>query len=501
MKKIKFSIVFTVAIILWAFCIPFQSLAQDTVVPVKLRLKETPEYQRAQRYIDSIRSNHNDYIGIGSVKIGNDIAKANYSAKNQARSDLASKIKFTIQSTVRQVITNSASHNGKRYSEQIEKSFQEKTNLYTEQTLSDVETGPFFKNYPDSGYVTVVMYLNKKSYLEKIKKDLEAKKTVIRTEINLANNRYATGHYLQAVTDWIKASNKLNELFHGAPMQDKLGSNSVTQDVASYINGRLAFFFDGLLLENSLSGKAYYDAKGRLNKSILIYAKFKDENGREHPVPYLPLKTYFVEGTGNVVQGITTGEYGETQLRVNYINPANKRALIRVTVDTARIKELSQFPNLIIPTVNVPVQKVPTLALALTFHNNRQVLSPFGLKNKIQSEILNRGMAVIKVDVSDAVVNDADIQRVNQSHAGYFLYVYVNTLNSGTVGGYKNVYIAHCTATLYLYELPQGNLVATRQLNTSEGYGGSASGAAWDAFHALSKNILSKIQGIMEEIK
>ena len=501
MKKMQLKITLkTVIILSIVFCFYFSSAAQDTLLNNQQKLQNTIEYIKTKQFLDSLRINKDVYSGVGTAKIGNDIGEAFINAKKNALNNLASQIKVVVSSSVQQIVTSTSKTNNGSYSEIINESFKNTINTYTDQVLTDVNESQNFIDYPDLGYVTKAVYISKSVYKEMVSEDLKAKKNIIRTSINNANVEFAGKHYLQAVNNWLIAKEKLYDFFSDLPLQDNLGENNNLQDVSEYINGKISFFFSGLSLED-ITGKTRYDAKGRLNKPIMIFAKYKDENGQENGVARLPLKVDFMQGEGNILKGITTGSYGQAKLHVSYINPDNKNSIIRITVDTNKIIGLNNFRNLLLPSIDVLLMKTRTVALAVTFNNSGRNLSPDELKNNIQSKLLKQGLAVEVVSVSSAVVSDDDIQRLNQIHADYLFYVYINTISCSTVGGYKNMYVAPCTGTVFVYELPQGNLVASKQLQTIKGYGSTSAGAGLDAYGKLKKSILNITQNMLEEIK
>jgi len=500
MKIIRLTIVFRTLLLIWFVlsCRP-GLMAQNDTVEANNKTADSMEFIRAKQFISQIRSNKDYYVGEGTASIGNDIGKANVLAKKRALEDLSSRIRVRVQSTIIKVVTNTSQNNDDSYSENTDRKIQDRTNFYTNQVLTDVEISQSFYNYPDSGYITVIANLNKNSYKKRINEDLNAKKMLVRTRIQNGDRKYAQGYYIQAIKDWTQANNYLNQFFNGLPLQDNLGPGRSSQNVAQYINGKITFFFSGLRLVN-MTDQSIYDSRGRLNAPVFVAAKYKDENGIEHPVTGLPLKAGFITGEGTILPGIKTGSYGQAKLLVSYINPAYKSCLINITVDTAGFK-LDQFKNIIIPSLNQSARKMRTIAFSVTFNNNGQLLSPEELKNKVQSTILESESAIEQVSVSHANINQADIQQINQGHADYFLRVYVHTLNSSTVGGYQNMYVASCSATVSLYELPLAKLKSAQQIPTVQGYGTTASGAGWDALNKMINNILSTTQTVLGEIK
>jgi len=474
--------------------------AQGDFAKNKQTLKNTREYIEAKKYIDSLVKNNNIYYGEGTALIGNDIGKAIEQARKRAQSNLAEKIKVQVRSTIQQMVQSNMNQFNGSFSEQIEESFKEQTNIYTEQVLTDLNISPNFINYPDSGSVTIAVFIDKALYKKRIRDDIESKKTLIRGIIKNGEKAYYSGHYTQAVKDWLLALERLYDFFQNIPLQDNLGEHPSLQDVSSYINGRITLLFSGLRLAN-ISGETWYDAKGRLNKPVMIYAKYKDEYGKENPVSDLPLTANFIRGDGEILKGIITGTYGQATLQISYLNPANQSTLIKITVDTARIKGLSGIRNLLIPTLDIPINKVRTVAMAVTFNNNGHIASPENLKNTIRTELLTRGLATVNLFINTENVKDVDITDANNNHADYLFYIHIKATGSSTVGGYENIYITTCTGTVFIYELPQGQLINSQPLPTFNGYGSSSINAGLNGFNKMQKAILKATNTILERIK
>ena len=501
MEQIQIRLTLKTAIILMLIFNFFSvATAQEKALNSNQQSQDSLKYIKTKQFLDSLRTNKDVYYGEGTALIENDIGEAFSTAKNRALDALASQIKVEVRSNVQQIVTSTTEKIDGVFSEKIEESFENKINTYTERVLTNVNESENFIDYPESGNITKAVYINKDIYNERVSKDLEAKKKSIRTSIDNGNIKFAGNHHLQAVKDWLLANEKRHDFFNNLPLQDNLGENNNLHDVAAYINGKITFFFSGLSFED-ITGNTRYDANGRLNKPVMIFAKYKDENGQEQPVSRLPLKVDFLQGEGNILKGITTGTYGQAKLHVSYINPGNRNTIIRITIDTDRISGLNKFQNLLLPAVDVLLKKTSTVALSVSFNNSGRYYSPEELKNTIQSKLLKQGLAVEIVSISSADVNDGDIQRLKQKYVDYLFYVYINTIRSSTVGGYDNMYVAPCTGTVFVYELPQGNLVASMQLQTINGYGASSDGAGWDGYNKLKESILNAAQIMLEEIR
>lgn len=453
---------------------------------------------KAKHFIDKMQNDTSVFFGFGTYVIGNDYSKAMKKAKEQALGNLTEKIKVRVISDIKQNVMRTAEKNTNKFSEVIQENLKENTNTYTDQILQGVNDRTF-ENYPDSGSITVAAWLKKSDYRKGVNDALRTKKTAVRTAIDNGNNEFSKQHYLQAVSDWIQAKNTMHMLFNKIPLQDNLGKNGKFVDVGSWIDGKIASFFNGISFQN-INENINYDAKGHLNKPITVAAKYKDEMGEEHPVINLPLKVNFADGKEGIVPGLTTGNYGVAKFNVPGINTQNKTTSIYITVDSSRISDLSAY-QVVLPSIKIQIKKLLTLAFAVTFRNDGQYLIPTDVKNKVQSTILNQGLAVEQVSVRSSAISGDILQRIEQLHPDYFLFVFVDSNGASTVGGYKNIYMSTCSATISLFELPQGNMVGVKQISGAQGFGTTESGAEWDSFSKIASKIMDGTEEMIGEIK
>jgi len=161
---------------------------------------------------------------------------------------------------------------------------------------------------------------------------------------------------------------------------------------------------------------------------------------------------------------------------------------------------LGAYP-IVLPSIKIRIKKLRTLAFAVTFRNGGQYLIPTDAKNKVQSTILNQGLAIEPVSVRSSTISNDILQRIEKLHPDYFLFVFVDSRGASTVGGYKNIFMSTCSATISLYEFPLGNMVGVKQIIGDQGYGASKSGAVWDAFNKLTSKIINGTDEMLGEIK
>ena len=458
-------------------------------------------YLESEAYFNSFKENSNIYFGEGIAKIENgDIGEAINKAKTNARDNLARNIKVKVRSTVKLIVSSKNRASDPMTNEQIDESIDINTETYTDQLLTEVKQSEYKIDYPMRNHVTIIFYIEKSIYKSIVDKDIEGKKALIRNSIHNGNKKFKAKHYVEAVHDWLFANESLQNFFQGLPIQDDIDGTGMPKEVNSYINDKITFFFSSVDLKE-VSGKLFYDVRGQLNESPIVYAEFENDYGDRSAVENLPLKIDFIEGDGNVRRKIITSPYGQAKLNVKNVDSKYRDAIIRITIDKDAFSGIDAFHNLTLPYLDIYMKKMKTVALAVSYDNNGKFSSPDQLKNSIQSELLSRGLQIVPVKIMNKVVSDADIENVKKSRADYLLYIYVHSDKGSTVGGYNNMYLSKSSGTLYIYQLPQGNIVASRELNPVKGFGVTASGAGWNGYSKLKNQIFLGIKDMAAELK
>ena len=203
----------------------------------------------------------------------------------------------------------------------------------------------------------------------------------------------------------------------------------------------------------------------------------------------------------NIRRKVITGVYGQAKLNIKTLNPKYKNIILRITIDDGSFPGINDFHNLSLPYIDVNIKKMKTVALAVSFNNGGNISSPDQLKNRIQSELLSQELQILPIKMNHKVVTNTDIEIINNTHADYLVYIYLHANKGKRVGGYNNMYISTGSGTLYIYQLPQGNIVASRELTPVKGYGVSASGAGWNGYSKLKVQVTPGIKSLAVELK
>lgn len=91
-----------------------------------------------KKFIESKKNDPNVYWGEGVANIGNDLGKAKIEANDRALEDLTKTIEVHVQSDITKTLSGISMQTGKIYSEQIEDKITQKTRIYTNQIIKDV---------------------------------------------------------------------------------------------------------------------------------------------------------------------------------------------------------------------------------------------------------------------------------------------------------------------------------------------------------------------------
>lgn len=491
-------IILLLTVMILSGCSIFGKKKVDEVPKSSEEIKQEIQYNEAKDFIDTKKDNLDIYWGEGIANIGDDLGNARIESKDRALKDLSEKIEVHVESDFHRVLTGSSVQTAKKYNETIIDDIIQRIKTYTNQVITSVQEKSFI-DYPQKGVITYFVYIARSAYKERVQKDLDAKKMMIRNTIQNGNNEFDARNYLSAINNWISAKDYLSDFFGQLPLQDDLDNDTKMEEVNAYLYGKINNFFGNIRL-TLLNDDFFYDAQGEISQRPVIYAQYIDNKGNKFSISKLPLKTEFVNGSGKIIGEVITGSYGEVELPITYINPTNKISSIRVGIDKDRITGLESFSLPPIPSVSLEMNKVKTVVMSVTFHNGSQLTEPDEIKNNVNSILLNKGFSVISILIKGNDVNHNDIEKARNTNADYLLFINAKTGSSSTVGGYENMYTTTCSGVVSLYKLPQGNVISSENIPGETGFGVSAEIAGWDAFGKLKDIILSKARSIIESI-
>lgn len=460
-----------------------------------------------KKFIESKKNDPNVYWGEGVANIGNDLGKAKIEANDRALEDLTKTIEVHVQSDITKTLSGISMQTGKIYSEHIEDKITQKTRIYTNQIIKDVNEKNY-NDYPKDRLATCFVYILKSKYKEKVEKDLETKKMMIRTAIINGNKEFENKNYMPALNSWVNAYQYLDNFFGELPLRDDLNNDSNMVEVHSYINGKINKFLGNVRLSrlssshpNEGNTKVFYDIRGKVNIQPSVYVQYENANAEKFPISQLPLSVEIVEGEGTITKNITTGNYGQAELRINYIEPKNKFSTIKVKIDIDKINGLNKFALPLLSSLTIDMVKEKSMALSVQFYNYEQIEKSPNLESKIKNLLMENGYSVVNILINGLNINEKDVKNAKKTNADYFLAINLSSGNTSKVGGYDNMYTANCSGIVSLYNLETGQIVATENIPPESGFGVSAQGAGWDAFGKQIKLAMDKTKNVIGRIK
>jgi hypothetical protein len=220
-----------------------------------------------------------------------------------------------------------------------------------------------------------------------------------------------------------------------------------------------------------------------------------DSSNNEIPMTNFPIKTKFIKGDGKLIPNVNTGNYGEIEIQVNYVNPKFNETILESTIDTAKIEGLELFSIPTLPKATKKLQKTKTIAILATFENGN-IEIPTSINNEIKAIFIGEGFNVIELNTKVSTFSSQLARIAIQKNADYLFTAFSKVTDSFQVGGYENMYKATCGGNVALYKLPNEKLVNVSELESVEGFGISAEGSGWDAFGNIKSKLLEETKKI-----
>ena len=452
-------------------------------------------YNAAEAYIEGKRGDSSVYWGEGIANIEGDIGKCKIEARARAIGDLAGQIKTQVSSDFKKVIRTNGVTNGGDWSEAVEKSIEQKLETYTSQVLTNLKESRLFIDYPERGTGTYVVYISKKEYEDTVKKDMNRKKQLITDTIRSGDRAFLKKRFIEGLQQYIHAREMKQSFFGMIPVWQDIDGDNRAEELTLAIDERIRQFIGGLRL--SLLNDAFlYDSEGNPETMPRVYVRHTGVTGIQSPVAGLPLKIVFVKGEGAVTPA-ATGEYGEVEIAVNRINPKHRETVIRVGVDAEKISGLKEIATGHEQSVEIKMKRKKTIALTVSFANEKKQSIPGSLKAKVTTMLLDNKYSVIHLPFA----SEEAIKKSRNINADYILMIRATSSGGGAVGQYANMYTAYCGAALKVYKMPLKSLEFSETLKKHQGFGVSLESAGWDGFGKIKGRIEQMAKDIIERIK
>ncbi|MEA1973843.1 MAG: hypothetical protein U9N34_11210, partial [Candidatus Cloacimonadota bacterium] len=318
----KLIILITIILLLQSCTNPFSGKPKEPEKkPDIATIKANIQRKENQKEIEAKINNPKYYVGEYTLKI-EDIQKSRQDARDNALNDLATKIEVKVKIDVEKTLSNISTMSATGYSDKDIEIINQKSQIYAEHVISNYRE-KYYQDYPQKNYITCLVWVEVNDYEEKVKKDLNKKKQMIRETIISSNNNFIAENYMAAVHNLISAKKFMNLLFDGLPLQIDIDGDGSEEEVTAYLNGRITNIFDRIQLVIDENENFTFDVSGNLNNMPMIYTNYIDDNNQKHPFAKLPLKANYIEGKGKLSAGMMTGDYGQIELPIRDLDAKN----------------------------------------------------------------------------------------------------------------------------------------------------------------------------------
>ncbi len=506
MKKRNLSLlpaIFSALLVLGCATVPEEPPVEeepDLTYDERTAYKTTPEYIEAESYLNQMREDTTIYFGEGIVEIGGDIAEARKNSRRVALEELSGQIEIAVKSDMELIVTGSSTIGNGEVSDEVRETINARTETYTSQVLSNVQGNKQFIDYPMPGYVTFFVYIDKAEYEEKVKKDLQAKRNMVREMIRAGDREMANNSFNAALRNWLEAKKNLIIFFGSLPVEGDIDGDGINEEFSAALQERVGRMMGNIGMTVS-DGEYLYDSSGRLNMLPVIYLKYHTPEDRDVPVANFPVKVSFIEGYGRVPRNLRTGTYGQLELALEDIDSSRKTTRLVVEVDGSAFGGLGNFSIPLLPSVEFSCYKLKTVAVSFGFSNAGNVSSPRELKGAITSKVLGKDMSVTEASITRRNPSESDFQAVQRLNADYLVLVFLETGEAETVGGYENMYNINADGVVSVYSMPLGEMIYSQMVPARKGFGTSADNAGWDAYGRMRQDVLSLVTAALDSIE
>lgn len=465
---------------------------QNVTLNVKPKILERNDVKKAKAYLKKLKKLEKAkkiYYGEGCAKIKDgEFQGAKNEARKNANNELSGKIKTKIKAEVNIYTKQSVG----AYSKDVEKNINQKVMSYTEAVLSDVEVSDTFVDYPQKGYITIFVSIDRNEYDKKVKEDMAEKINMIRKIIISADNSLKKKDFVFAIKDYVLAKELLVANFEGISIFDKIYTKKKKVYFRLYINRKLAQILPKI--EISLLDKNFvYDFDGKIISSSKIYVQYSNNN-KKRSVSGIPLKVQFVTGSGTSGK-ILSNEYGEANLDLTNIDAKYNESVIKLDIDKEKLG-LGEDYDTNLNSLKIVLKRKKTVAVNIIFMNGSLVSSPAIISERIKSKLLAK-----KYNVIFKNEKTVDALKNKTINADFLIFIELKAVGGGNVGRFKNMFTRNCTGSLALYKLPQFTSEISEVIKSKKGFGNSLSNAGFDAFGKVSSSLLMKFDSFLLKIE
>ena len=417
------------------------------------------------------------YYGEVFVDITNEkgAGMAREEAKRMAREDLAKNIKVWVKSEVKDRLrleTHGAS-------EKMEENFEIISTNYAEMGLEEVEVDT--KVDPEAKIACALAQVEKEGYREKVRRDIDLKKERVKGEFSSYLGQAQPN--FKVALDHLLAARASLEVFQGLPVKGDLNGDGKEEEFLSTIDSEIREAV-GKIEIRPLSPKVAFGADGRAKSQVIFELRRLGL-----PIGGLPVKFSFITGDGRLGEDAQTSQIGTAELRVNYINPATREAVVRARINLPAL-ETGGFTA---PYADVEFYKTPTVAYSVAVVSGESANSPQGFLDQVNDVLVKSGFEAVKAPKPISKEPESgDFSLYQEKGADYMLVVILRTA-TGEAADFGLSY-ANTSAVVTAYSVIGRGVVFTFTLPAVRGVGGDAGTARWDSIGKLRAKLFTELE-------
>lgn len=428
------------------------------------------------------------YLGEGFGEISKkSLSDAIKEAKNMAIADLASSIKTRVKKDFKQEINyDEESGSNKEKLESI-------INTYTNLLIEDIQYKTFI-NYPKKGILTVLVYIDKNTYDQKVAKDIQDKTEATKQFAVAAIKARYEGNIVEAIEHLVNGKISKQKYFGDIPIKADLTGKGNIEDLDSFFDINLTQILHSIKLQY-IDENIIYDTSGKPNKKPLVIATYEEKDEKK-PLFGIPLKASFVKGNG-VISNIPlkTGRRGEAYIPLEKVNPSEKDAIIQVIFD-AESFQIEDSQN--IPSVFIPLSKSKALAFGVSYFLDGKYQRKIDLEDAVKIALASSGFEIKKFESRGKELDDEKIKELSELNTEYIIYI---TANANTRKNQYDMYDASVFIKGYIYSQDTKKLFDSIDETQSRAQGISQISSADKALAIAKKRFIELLKEKIKNLK
>ncbi|MBI5209056.1 MAG: hypothetical protein HY927_03690 [Elusimicrobia bacterium] len=464
---------------------PLRAAKPPAAPAAKSRCAELDEFRRASDI----------YRGIGYSE-EKDLGLARQKAVDAALADLSASISVRVEVAAKDFIGYDRVNDKSTDQESYERLLK----TYVDQRVNDAREREFL-DCPRPGTYAVVKFVDKRETDERMKEDIEVKKTHVVDALSAADAAVESGRPVEALKGFIEASGKLESFFEGMPVKASLKPSSSKLDLGVYARSRIEGIIGSVTLK-PLNERVFYTVDGKPKGLVVVTATLNAAKGGRAggdapaPVANLPLTVAFSKGQGRLAgPKVVTDVFGKAELGLESVDPSSLDAALEVSVDSTVLSGLPARSDL--PRCAIALARTRTVAFAVRFANGGKTEAMPSLEEGVRKLILEAGYGAVKAGVEGGEAGPALLGKARQTNADYLLAIEVAATHEADL----KMYAAQARSSVALYRLPDGSQESADAGPGAKGFGASGSGAGWHAAGKLEKGVLNLVRDGLSKLR